>query len=170
MTEEQQQQQEQQGEEQQAEEQQGDGDETSSKLEEVEQEAEEAKQEVKELEKDPPEKLEDWPEGKAKYETFGGAEGEHGYHEGPEQKLGPSALRHLEDGSVEVDGEKVDDPKEYKGEPIPGGPTDPDTPAARMDKASPADVSDVTKEAQEGKSEEGEESEGGSSEEGSEQS
>ena len=27
-----------------------------------------------------------------------------------------------------IDGEKVDDPEEYKGEPIPGGPTDPDAP------------------------------------------
>jgi hypothetical protein len=26
-----------------------------------------------------------------------------------------------------VEGEKVDNPDEYKGEPIPGGPTDPDT-------------------------------------------
>jgi hypothetical protein len=38
-------------------------------------------------------------------------------------------VRHHEDGSVEVKGEKVDDPEEYKGEPIPGGPTDPDAPA-----------------------------------------
>ena len=35
-------------------------------------------------------------------------------------------MRHHEDGSVEVGGEKVDDPDEFKGEPIPGGPTDPD--------------------------------------------
>jgi hypothetical protein len=27
---------------------------------------------------------------------------------------------------VEVGGEQVDDPDEFKGEPIPGGPTDPD--------------------------------------------
>ena len=27
-----------------------------------------------------------------------------------------------------VDGEEVDDPDEYKGEPIPGGPSDPDAP------------------------------------------
>jgi hypothetical protein len=27
---------------------------------------------------------------------------------------------------VEVGGEEVDDPDEFKGEPIPGGPTDPD--------------------------------------------
>jgi hypothetical protein len=34
-------------------------------------------------------------------------------------------VRHREDGSVEVGGEEVDDPDEFKGEPIPGGPTDP---------------------------------------------
>ena len=27
---------------------------------------------------------------------------------------------------MEVGGEEVDDPDEFKGEPIPGGPTDPD--------------------------------------------
>jgi hypothetical protein len=91
-----------------------------------EQEMEDAKKEVEELEDDPPEKLEDWPDGKAKYETFGGKEGEHSYAEGPEQNLGPDSVRHHEDGSVEVGGEKVDDPDEFKGEPIPGGPTDPD--------------------------------------------
>ena len=92
-----------------------------------EQEMEEAKQEVEALEDDPPEKLEDWPDGKAKYETFGGKEGEHSYAEGPEQNLGPDSVRHHEDGSVEVGGEEVDDPDEFKGEPIPGGPTDPDS-------------------------------------------
>jgi hypothetical protein len=92
-----------------------------------EQATEDAKKEVQELEDDPPEKLEDWPEGKAKYETFGGKEGEHSYAEGPEQNLGPDSVRHHEDGSVEVGGEKVDDPEEFKGEPIPGGPTDPDS-------------------------------------------
>jgi hypothetical protein len=90
-----------------------------------EQEMEEAKQEVQQLEDDPPEKLEDWPDGKAKYETFGGKEGEHSYNEGPEANLGPDSVRHREDGSVEVAGEEVDDPDEYKGDPIPGGPTDP---------------------------------------------
>jgi Fe-S cluster assembly ATP-binding protein len=34
------------------------------------------------------------------------------------------------DGSVTIDGEQVDNPDDYKGEPIPGGPTDPDAPAA----------------------------------------
>ena len=105
-------------------------------------EDEQAKEEVRKLEEEgPPEKLEDWPTGKAKYETFGGPEGEHPYNEGPEQQLGPSDTRHREDGAVEVEGEEVDNPEELKGEPIPGGPTDPNTPNLRMDKASPEDSS-----------------------------
>jgi hypothetical protein len=86
----------------------------------------EAKEKISKLEEEPPEKLEDWPEDEAKYETFGGPEGQHSYDEGPEAKLGPSSLRHHEDGSVSIEGEEVEDPDEYKGEPIPGGPTDPD--------------------------------------------
>src|SRR5215211_7019494 len=104
-----------------------------------EQQEPEAQEEVKQLEEDPPGDLKDWPKGKALYETFGGAEGEHGYHEGPEEKLGPSSLRHREDGSVEVEGEEVDDASEYKGDPIPGGPTDPDSLNLDSDKASPED-------------------------------
>jgi len=88
-------------------------------------EQDEAKKEMEQLEDDPPENLEDWPDGKAKYETFGGPEGTHTYQEGPEQKLGDSGVRHHEDGSVTIDGEKVDNPEDYKGDPIPGGPTDP---------------------------------------------
>ncbi|CAN5796725.1 MAG: hypothetical protein H0W05_00355 [Thermoleophilaceae bacterium] len=89
---------------------------------------EEVEAEMKRIEENPPENLEDWPQGKAKYETFGGPEGTHGYHEGPEQKLGPSSLRHHEGGEVSVEGDTVDDPGEYKGDPIPGGPTDPASP------------------------------------------
>jgi hypothetical protein len=103
--------------------------------------AEDRKEKVRQLEQDPPEKLEDWPDGEAKYETFGGPEGDHSYDEGPESKLGPSDVRHFEDGKVTVEGEEVDDPDELKGDPIPGGPTDPDTPNLRMDKASPAESS-----------------------------
>ena len=88
-------------------------------------EEEKAKEKVKELEEDPPEKLEDWPDDKAKYETFGGAEGNEGYEESVTSKLGPSSLRYREDGGVEIEGEEVDDPDEYKADPIPGGPTDP---------------------------------------------
>jgi hypothetical protein len=112
--------------------------EQSSEQQEREQEYEDAKEEMKKLEEEgPPDDLEDWPDGQAKYETFGGAEGDHGYHEGPEQKLGPSSLRHHEDGKVTVEGEEVDDPDEYKGKPIPGGPTDPDSPNLKSDKAHP---------------------------------
>jgi hypothetical protein len=132
---------------------------------EAEQESDEAKKKVKQLEEEgPPDKLEDWPEDAAKYETFGGPEGEHGYHEGPEEQLGPSNLRHREDGSVEIEGEEADDPEQYKTEPVPGGPTDPDTPNLRMDKASPDDVSDVAQKAldqDDDSDSEGEESEEG---------
>ena len=104
-------------------------DEQAEKARGEQQEVEEAKEEIERLEQgDPPEKLEDWPGGKAKYQTYGGPEGESGYDEGVTAKLGPSSLRHHEDGSVSIEGEKVDDPEEYKGEPIPGGPTDPDAP------------------------------------------
>jgi hypothetical protein len=88
-------------------------------------EEEEAKEKVKQLEDEPPEKLEDWPDDKAKYQTFGGPEGDESYEDSVTSKLGPSSLRHREDGSVEIAGEEVDDPEEYKGDPIPGGPTDP---------------------------------------------
>jgi hypothetical protein len=85
----------------------------------------EAEEKVKALEEDPPQDLEDWPDDEAKYKTFGGPEGNTSYEEGPTANLGKSDVRHHEDGSVTVGGEKVDNPDEYKGDPIPGGPTDP---------------------------------------------
>ena len=98
----------------------------AKKAQKAEEQRESAKEKIKELEEgDPPGKLEDWPDDAAKYETFGGPEGQHSYEDGPERKLGPSSLRHHEDGKVSIEGEEVDDPDEYKGEPIPGGPTDP---------------------------------------------
>ncbi len=90
----------------------------------TEQADQEAKEEVKALEEDPPKDLKDWPSGKAKYETFGGPEHETSYDEAATSKLGPSEVRHREDGAVEVGGEEVDNPDEFKGDPIPGGPTD----------------------------------------------
>jgi hypothetical protein len=96
-----------------------------AKAQEVQEQTEQAKQKVRELEENPPEKLEDWPDDKAKYETFGGPEGQHSYEDGPERQLGPSSLRHREGGKVEIEGDEVDDPEQYKGDPIPGGPTDP---------------------------------------------
>jgi hypothetical protein len=102
--------------------------EESQKAQEKEEERESAREKMDEIEENPPEKLEDWPDDAAKYETLGGAEGEHSYEEGPETKLGPSSLRHHEGGGVSIEGEEVDDPDKYKGEPIPGGPTDPEAP------------------------------------------
>ena len=99
--------------------------------------AEKAKQEYEDAQKtmeewedkdDLPTDLNEWPSDKAKYVTFGGGEGDHGYDEGPEPKLGPSEVRHEADGKVTVQGEEVDNPDEFKGDPIPGGPTDPEAP------------------------------------------
>src|SRR3954453_15660659 len=102
---------------------QSDDETEKSQEEQSEDETEKAKEEIKQLEEEgPPDKLEDWPTGKAKYETFGGPEGGPPSPGGPDQQLGPAAPRHTEDGSVEVEGEEVDDPDELKGDPIPGGP------------------------------------------------
>ncbi len=95
----------------------------------LEQEKDEAKKEVEALEGGPPQRLADWPSGKAKYETFGGPEHESSYNEVATSELGPSEVRHREDGTVEVAGEEVVNPEDYKGDPIPGGPTDPHTSA-----------------------------------------
>ena len=98
----------------------------AAKAKKAEEQREGAKEKIKELEDgEPPGDLEEWPDDAAKYETFGGPEGQHSYEDGPERKLGPSSLRHHEDGKVSIEGEEVDNPDEYKGEPIPGGPTDP---------------------------------------------
>src|SRR3954452_11219300 len=95
---------------------------------------------MQKLEEDPPKDLKEWPDDERKYETFGGPEGDHGYEEGPEARLGPSGLRHHEDGSVSIDGDKVDDPDEYKADPIPGGPTDPNATGPDIDKKKDDDV------------------------------
>src|SRR5215217_8367761 len=96
----------------------------AARAREEEKETEKAKEEISKLEEgDPPEDLEDWPSGKAKYITYGGPEGTAGYDEGPTAKLGPSSLEHHEDGSVSIEGEKVDNPEEFKAdEPISGAP------------------------------------------------
>jgi hypothetical protein len=107
----------------------GSGESAQESAQREEEQVDEAKEVMSELEEgDPPEKLEDWPGGKAKYQTYGGPEGEEGYDEAATQKLGPSSLRHHEDGSVTIEGEEVDNPDDYKGPPIPGGPSDPDAP------------------------------------------
>src|SRR5919198_5467488 len=88
-----------------------------------EEEVEQAKLQMRELEEgDPPEKLEDWPSGRAKYLTYGGPEGTAGYDEGPTRKLGPSSLEHHEDGSVTIEGEPVENPDDYKSDPVPDAP------------------------------------------------
>ena len=119
-----------------------DDDSAQERAQQVDEEKEEAKEEVKQLEEDPPKDLEDWPDGRAKYETFGGPEGDETYEDSVTSKLGPSGVRHKEDGSVTVDGEEVDDPEDFKGEPIPGGPTDPDSKAITGER-------DLTKEGKE---------------------
>jgi hypothetical protein len=93
-----------------------------------EEEDKRAEEEMEAIAEDPPKDLEDWPGGKAKYKTLGGPDGEADYHDGPTAQLGPTDLQYHEDGSVTIDGEEVDDPDKYKGDPIPGGPTDPDAP------------------------------------------
>ncbi len=104
----------------------------AEKAQKSEEEREQAKETMEKLEKEgAPDKLEDWPDDAAKYETFGGPEGQHSYHEGPEEEqLGPSSLRHHEGGNVTIEGDEVDDPDEYKSDPIPGGPTDENSPDA----------------------------------------
>ena len=94
----------------------------------------EAIDKVAALEGDPPQDLEDWPDDEAKYKTFGGPDGDQSWDEGATSQLGDSDVRHNEDGSVSVKGEKVDNPEEYKGEPIPGGPTDPNAPKVAGEK------------------------------------
>ena len=83
---------------------------------------------MEEVEENPPDKLEDWPDGPAKYRTIGGGDANESWEEGPTAKLGPSDVRYYEDGTVTVKGEEVDNPEDFKGDPIPGGPTDPDAP------------------------------------------
>ena len=105
-----------------------------------EQEKDDRRERMRQIEEEgPPKDLKDWPDDDLKYETFGGPEGDHSYEEGPEQQLGPSGLRHREDGKVEIEGEEVDNPDDYKGDPIPGGPTDPNASGPDVDNKGDAD-------------------------------
>ncbi len=85
-------------------------------------EHEQAVEEMREFEKQgaPPRDLNEWPQGKAKYVTYG-EDSDEAYGSGPTENLGPAEVEHHEDGSVSVAGEKVDDPSQYKGEPIKSG-------------------------------------------------
>jgi hypothetical protein len=99
---------------------------------EIEERWDKAREKVKELEEDPPKDLKEWPDDEAKYVTFGGGEGDHGYDEGPEAKLGPSSTRRFEDGSIEVEGEPVENPEDRKMPSIKG---ESDHPADQADSA-----------------------------------
>jgi hypothetical protein len=90
---------------------------------------EQAQAKLERLEEDPPKSLDDWPTDRTKYLTLGGTEGSASYDEGPTAKLGPSDVRYHDDGTVTVKGEEVDDPDRFRGDPLPGGPTDPEAPA-----------------------------------------
>ena len=83
-----------------------------------EEESEQAQKEMKELEEadELPKDPADWPSGPAKYETYGIDDSAYG--DGVTEKLGPANLQRHPDGSVSIDGEKVDNPDDYKGEPI----------------------------------------------------
>jgi hypothetical protein len=97
----------------------GDGgsDDEKSRAQQVQENWDKAEDKMREIEEgDPPIDLSEWPKDEAKYVTYGGGEGDHGYDEGPETKLGPSSLERHEDGSVTIDGEEVDDPDEYKSD------------------------------------------------------
>jgi hypothetical protein len=91
---------------------------------EKEEESDKAQERMKELEEgDLPSDLSEWPSDAAKYETFG--TDDDAYGEGATAKLGPANLERHKDGSISIDGKKVDNPDDYKGEPIAGGlPTD----------------------------------------------
>ena len=67
-----------------------------------------------------PTNLEDWPAGPPKYPTYGSGEDE-AYGAGVTGKLGPANLERNGDGSIVIDGDKVDNPEDYKAEPLEGG-------------------------------------------------
>ncbi len=46
------------------------------------------------------------------------------YGVGVTAKLGPASLERFSDGSIAIDGKKVDNPEDYKGKPLAGGPTE----------------------------------------------
>jgi len=85
---------------------------------EKEEETEQAQQEMQELEdsNDLPQDPSGWPDGPAKYETFG--KDDSAYGDGATEKLGPANLERHADGRVTIDGKEVDNPDDYKGEPI----------------------------------------------------
>ena len=91
-----------------------------------------AREEMRRLEEadEVPSDPKEWPDGDAKFLTFD-VDSDEPYGEGATAKIGPGDVEHHADGSVSVGGEKVDNPDDFKGEPIPGGPTDPSAPKLR---------------------------------------
>jgi hypothetical protein len=85
---------------------------------EKEEETEQAQKEMQELEEsgDLPQDPSGWPSGPAKYETFG--KDDSAYGDGATEKLGPANLERHADGRITIDGKEVDNPDDYKGEPI----------------------------------------------------
>ena len=82
-------------------------------------ESNEAREELEKFasQDDLPSEQREWHDGKGKFVTF--AEGDDkAYGEGDTAKLGPPVTYH-DDGSVSVDGKKVDNPDDYKSDPIP---------------------------------------------------
>ena len=100
-------------------------------------EEEEQGSSLKDLEDDPPKDLKDWPSDERKYETFG--KDDDAYGDGATAKLGPPNLERHKDGSVSIDGKKVDNPDDYKADPIPGGPTDPNAPGDEIEEKDKGD-------------------------------
>ena len=99
------------------------------KAQEKQKENEGAAEEMEKLEAgDAPTDLKDWPSGPAKYLTYGNEDNEV-YGEGVTAKLGPANLKRFDDGSITIDDKKVDNPDDYKGEPLAGGPTDSNAPS-----------------------------------------
>jgi len=90
-------------------------------MSEHEREHREAAEHMRELEQsdEVPSDLSEWPDGKAKYVTFG-EDSDDAYGEGPTAKLGPAEVTRHEDGSVTVGGEQVD-ADDFKREPISSG-------------------------------------------------
>jgi hypothetical protein len=95
------------------------------KAQEKDKENEQAAEQMRVLEQgDPPTKLEDWPNGPAKYLTYGSGEDE-AYGAGVTAKLGPANLERFADGSIVIDGDTVDNPEDYKAESLEGDPSNP---------------------------------------------
>jgi hypothetical protein len=76
---------------------------------------------------DAPTTLAGWPSGPAQYLTYGSEDNQYGT--GVTAKLGPPDVRHYADGSVSIGGRMVDNPDDYKGEPLDSSPSDRDTPS-----------------------------------------